>query len=129
MSIVVDLQRLRQEISRFDSVPYLLTVTGDGRPHAVAVTLGWEDDDLTAEVGSRTASNAVERASVSLLWPPVEPGGYSLIVDGTARVTTAAGVGRVTIEPSTAVLHRQGRPAAAVTGTSCTSDCIPIFGR
>jgi hypothetical protein len=127
MSVVVDLARLREEISRFDSVGYILTVSGDGRPHAVAVSLGWEGDALTAGVGSTTARNASERPSVSLLWPPAERGGYSLIVDGTAHVTGSNGSQQVTIEPSTAVLHRPGQPAAPM--TSCTADCIPILGR
>ena len=31
-------------------------------------------------------ANAAERSdAVTLLWPPFEPGGYSLIVDGTGR--------------------------------------------
>jgi hypothetical protein len=62
---------------------------------------------------------------VSLLWPPAEPGGYSLIVDGTA----AAGVreGRLAVTPTRAVLHRPASaPGDARPG--CSADCVPILG-
>ena len=64
---------------------YLLTVRDDLRPHIVAVTPSWEGDRLTMRVGSGTARNAAQRPSVSLCYPPVEAGGYSLIVDGEAK--------------------------------------------
>lgn len=107
--------------------PYLLTVTGDGRPHAVAVTVRWEGDSLAMAVGRRTAANATERPDVTLLWPPPERGGYSLIVDGGAK---ADAEGHLHVVPSAAVLHRPAPPdEGGGSGAGCGSDCVPISGR
>lgn len=115
MSIGVDLDRLRDEVTTYGSHPYLLSVADDGRPHATAVTMRWEDGDLVAGVGKRSAANVAERGDISVLWPPVEPGGYSLIVDGTASLDGD----RVTVRPTRAVLHRQA-------GDGTASDCVRI---
>jgi hypothetical protein len=71
-------------------------------------------------VGSRTLANARARPRVTLLWPPRDRDGYSLIVD--ALVTDAAD-SAVRLRPTRAVLHR---PAVAPTGPGCTADCIPL---
>jgi hypothetical protein len=124
MSIPVALERLADETRRFALAPYLLTVSEDARPHAVAVTVSWEGAALAMEVGKRSASNATARPQVSLLWPPDEPGGYSLIVDGTAA--SASDGTRVIITPTRAVLHRPAAtPDAAKPG--CSADCVPIL--
>ena len=124
MSIPIALEQLRNETRRFALAPYLLTVSDDARPHAVAVAAAWEGDALVMEVGKRSASNSGVRPEVSLLWPPNEPGGYSLIVDGTAAST--GGDARITVMPTRAVLHR---PAAApdATNPGCSADCVPIL--
>lgn len=123
MSIPVALEQLRNETRRFPRAPYLLTVSDDARPHAVAVTVVWEGNALVMAVGKRSASNAATRPQVSLLWSPSEPGGYSLIVDGTA---SAGSDGRIALAPTRAVLHRPAAtPDAAKPG--CSADCVPIL--
>jgi len=52
--------------------------------------------------GSRTAANVARRPGVSLVWPMLVPGEYSLIVDGTAVVVG----GEVLVTPERAVRHR-----------------------
>lgn len=103
---------------------YLLTVSDDGRPHAVAVVTEIAGGVLSAAVGRRTATNASARpGAVSLVWPPAEVGGYSLIVDGTASVDGEI----VRVQPSKGVLHR---PAPADAGPaapgSCGNDCVGV---
>src|SRR5262245_5678195 len=124
MSIPVALERLRDETRRFALGPYLLTVSDDARPHAVAVAVAWAGDALTMTVGKQSASNAQTRPQVSLLWPPGEPGGYSLIVDGVVR--SAAGEGRIAVTPTRAVLHRPATTPDA-TKPGCSADCVPIL--
>ena len=129
MSIPVTLDRLRDEIAGFASTAtYLLTVSDDGRPHSVAVSPEWRGDELVMAAGNRSVSNAAARPSVSLVWAPGELGGYSLIVDATVTDTVATGTGdnTVTVQPTSAVLHR---PAASPDATrpGCTSDCVPIL--
>jgi Pyridoxamine 5'-phosphate oxidase len=117
------LDGLREQTTQFGDAAYVITVTDDGKPHAVSVTVGWDDDLLTFGAGRTTLANAAERPDVALLWPPVEAGGYSLIVDGHAsRRAGAAGDG-LAVQPSRAVLHR---PAA--TGPP-RSDCVNVFKR
>ena len=121
MSVPVELERLRDEVERFGSFAYLLTVTDDNRPHAVAVTAQWTDDGaLTALAGRSSLANAARRPSVSLLWAPVDDELFSLIVDGRAEVDEPAS--RLAIRPAKAVLHR-----ARVDGAG--SDCVTVLSR
>jgi hypothetical protein len=122
MSIPVGLDELAAQIAVFGSTPYLLTVSDEARAHAVSVAVSWANGGLTCSVGRRTAANAASRPDVSLLWPPHEPAGYSLIVDGLAE--PAAAPGAVTVRPQRAVLHRSA--ASPDPDSSCTSDCVPI---
>lgn len=129
MTVPVSLDRLHEQTEIFGALAYLLTVSDDGRPHAVSVPVAWQDGELVADTGRRTAKNAAARANVSLLWAPVEVGGYSLIVDGTATVTVEDGNegGKVAVRPTTAVLHRS---AAGPDGAgACGSDCVPVFNK
>jgi hypothetical protein len=126
MSIPVGLERLREEAARFGSAPYLLSVSSDGSPHATAIAASWSEAALVAKIGKRTASNVAERPRVSLLWPPPEAGGYSLIVDGTAGLEGVGDELRVRITPTRGVLHR---PATAppAPGSTCSADCVPLL--
>lgn len=125
MSIPVPLDRLRAALEERGGGAYLLTVSDDGRPHAVHVPTRWQGDHLAAEVGKRTAANAAARPAVSLVFPLRSAGDYSLIVDGTA--STGGSDGRlVLVAPTRAVLHR---PAAAVPdpAAECGADCVPLL--
>jgi hypothetical protein len=102
---------------------YLLTVRDDLRPHLVAVTPTWDGDVLTIEVGRGTSRNAATRPAVSLCYPPTEPDGYSLIVDGIAEVPDE---GTVRFAPTGAVLHRPAMPGTSGSATGCGNDCEPV---
>ncbi len=122
MSIAVDLDKLAAAVDGFDFA-YLLTVSDDLRAHAVAVTPEWVDGALAMDVGRRSAANAAARSNISLIWPPVEPDGYSLIVDGDASVIGST----VSFTPEKAVLHRPApAPAGEVADGACGSDCHPV---
>ncbi len=120
MSVAVSLDRLREEVARFGDNPYLLTVTADGRPHAVAVGISWHGDALEAGAGTRTVANVTERPAVTLLWPALEPGGYSLIVDGEATAAGAGSGDRLSVQPAKAVLHRRRQDGPG-------SDCVGVL--
>jgi hypothetical protein len=102
---------------------YLLTVRDDLRPHIVAVNPVWEGDQLVIAVGRGTARNAAARSSISLCYPPVEAGAYSLIVDGDA---TVVGDATVRFVPTGAVLHRPAVPGSDTSSTGCGNDCEPV---
>lgn len=123
------LERLGAEIAQRRVPPYLLTVNPDGRPHAVATGVTGDGHLLRVAAGLRTCRNITDRPLVSLVWPPDEPGGYSLIVDGDAQVEERAGDGEVTVavEVTSAVLHRPGPPLDGRPGGACGNDCVPLF--
>ena len=123
MTIAVALDRLREEIERFGPAAYLMTAGEDSRPHCVSVAVDWQGDALVVEAGNRTLRNAEARPLASLLWPPYESDGYSLIVDVVARAGRAAN--SVGLEPTNAVLHRNA-PAPGAGPSSCGNDCVPL---
>lgn len=102
MSLKVELAELPAQIGNFEFA-YLLTVDDDQRPRAVGVIPALVGAELLlGEQGNRTLSNVTARAQVSLIWPPKDAAGYSLIVDGMALISGKA----VTLIPTNAVLHR-----------------------
>ena len=125
MSVPVPLQRLRAAIEERGASGYLLTVSDDGSPHAVHAPVRWDGDVIIADVGKRTVANAAVRPLVSLLFPGSVAGDYSLIVDGTAAVTSSDGGQRVRVTPTKAVLHRPA--VGSVASSSCSADCVPLF--
>ena len=126
MSIQVALEKLRVETARLGPTPYFLSVSDDGRPHAVLVTYEWLGDVIVLKAGKRSAANAATRPLVSLLWTPVAIGEYSLIVDGEASASGSGESMRISIRPTRGVLHRLATtPAIATEG--CSADCMPIL--
>lgn len=123
----VALDRLREAIRDTDRAPYLITVSDDGRPHSVAADFSWRDDEIVLSIGNNSRANGRARGLVTLLWPPLEPAGYTLIVDATVTETTGTGNGdnTMTVQPTRAVLHR---PAATPPKAGCTADCVPLEG-
>jgi hypothetical protein len=103
---------------------YVVTVSDQGAPHAVWVSVRWEGGGPVADVGATTARNAAARPRISLLFPVRADGDYSLIVDGVAAIEPGADGSRVRLTPSKIVLHRPGpSPDPA---SSCGADCVPI---
>ena len=127
MSDALPIDQLRAESARFGTQPYLLTQGGDGRPHAVAVSIEWQGDRILMSTGTRSTANVAARPLVSLLWSSIEAGGYSLIVDGDGCVIGSGSDARVSITPTRGVLHRPGTSAASAE-RGCSSDCIPLLG-
>ena len=122
MSIPVALDDLVAKTEEYGWA-YLLTVRDDQRPHIVAVSPTWNGESLMMDVGRRTVENVVARSSISLCYPPVEAGGYSLIVDGQAHVASEY---EVHFRPTTAVLHRPAPAGFEGSSSGCGSDCLPV---
>ena len=123
MSVKVDLDTLDEALAEF-SFAYLVTVGDDYRAHTVAVAPALTDGALhLGSAGNSTRRNASAHPDVTLVWPPREPGGYTLIIDGRATVDGDA----VRIQPTGAVLHRSAGPGAP-TASGCGDDCVPLRG-
>ena len=122
MSVPVDLAELAEHLQHYNFA-YLMTVGEDQRAHAVAVRPSLDGPVLQVEgLGRRTLANLEARPAISLVWPPFEHGGYSLILDGRAALTD----GGATVTPEHAVLHRPAEEGAAPGATGCGNDCVPL---
>jgi hypothetical protein len=122
MSVKVDLGQLDDALADF-TFAYLITVGDDYRAHTVAVQPALVDGVLdVGAIGKSTRSNARAHPDVTVVWPPREPGGYSLIVDGTGCPAEAA----MTVMPTRAVLHRPATPGSPATAAGCMHDCVPL---
>ena len=120
------LHRLEKAVAERGPGAYVLTVSNDGRPHAVYLTVAWSNARLVAEIGNTTAANAKARPEISLLFPVRTVGDYSFFVDGRATVEAGDGVHRLVLAPTRAVFHRHG--LAPDRNSSCTADCMPVLG-
>ena len=104
MSVVVDLADIPERLREFGR-GYLLTAK-DGLVKAVSVRANAEDGTLLVPApGGGSLRNLGVNPAVTLLFPPIESPGMTLLVDGTA---TAEG-DDVRVTPTGAVLHK---PAA-----------------
>jgi len=89
VSVAVDLSALAERVDEYGPIAYLVTVSAEGLPHVVSVTVGWDGDEhqhLVVGAGRHTAANVGDHPTVTLLWPAPPGGAYGLIVDGQARV-------------------------------------------
>ena len=121
VSLPVGPAELRSQVDHYGPTAYLVTVAPHtGRPHVVSVSVGWDGGALVCGAGSRTAANVGAGADVTLLWSPRAGDGYSLIIDGPARVVDRFGGPVVSVRPTGAVLHR----LAGVTGDG--PNCIAV---
>ncbi|MCB9440924.1 MAG: pyridoxamine 5'-phosphate oxidase family protein [Mycolicibacterium sp.] len=117
----VDLDRLAVALADYQQA-FLVTVGDDHRPHSVLV-----DPVLTGGVfdlgpfGGHTATNITAHPIVTILWPPREPGGYALMVDGRASAATP---GTLRVVPTKALLHRRAKPGSAAAESGCLHDCV-----
>jgi hypothetical protein len=118
----VDFKRLAEALPDFPFA-YLITVDDGYRAHTVTVEPQLREGTLDVGlIGGRTQQNLAQRRDVTLLWPPHEPGGYSLIVDGEAEVTDAGDAVALSVVPTRALLHREADSPSAAKG--CLHDCV-----
>lgn len=101
MSVVVDLGELPDRLAEFER-GYLLT-TRDGLVKAVSVRAIADGGTLLVPTPGRgSLANVGTTAAVTLLFPPLEDAGMTLLVDGTA----VAEGDDVRVAPTGAVLHK-----------------------
>ena len=123
MSAKVDFARLADAVGDYDNYgfAYLITVGDDYCPHTTSVTPVLSDGVIdVGSVGRHTRANVSRHAGATLVWPPREPRGYSLIVDGHAEEPET---GHLRIVPDAAILHRLATPAS---DTGYTYDCVKL---
>src|SRR5580693_6719926 len=111
----VDLKRLAAALGDYDFA-YLITVGDDYRVHTVTVEPVLRDGLLDVGlVGGRTCNNLANSSHATLLWPPRELGGYSLIGDETVQLE---------ILPTRALLHRNATSQIPAAANGRLHDCV-----
>lgn len=123
VSIPVEVGDLGKALEGFGA-GYLLTSSAAGTVKVVTVEPSVADGVVRVEAPGRgTLANLAGNPTVTLVFPPLEQRGYTLLVDGTAE----ADGDNVRITPSGAVLHR---PASHADGPpapdGCGHDCHPV---
>lgn len=106
MSVKVDLSELGKALDGLGDTCFLLTTNGAGSPHPSNVRVIFDSGKFRLSAGRRSCSNCAERNAVTLLWPALDDGAMSLLVDGVASVVDAE-AGTVELEPTSAIWHRQ----------------------
>jgi hypothetical protein len=134
----VDLKRLVTALADYPFA-YLITVDDGYRIHTVTVQpvlheLPHDPEGVRAVldiglIGGHTRKNLAHRSDVTLLWPPPEPGGYSLIVDGRAEATDSdmhsdPETARFGVVPTRALLHRDADPESPAAADGYLYDCV-----
>ena len=127
MSIPVTAKDVHKTIKEYGSSTYLISATADNHPHVANLTFAIDKNDLIFTVGKRGTKNLESCPQVTMLWPPRDLGGYSLIIDGVAlKQEDLDGSGSIwKISFDSGILHRPAQDPAN-TDPSCGSDCQTI---
>lgn len=123
---MVEPASLAQTLRHYDFA-YLITVNSRMRSHVVPAAPVLAGGQFVLEaLGSKSRANVSEQDYVTLLWPPFEAGGYSLIVDGHGERRDNG----LKITPTRAVLHRDssegGTTPVFAPSSACGADCVEL---
>ncbi len=122
MSVKVDLDQLADALTDY-TFAYLVTVDDGYKAHTVAVDPVLADGVIdVGPVGGSTRRNLTAHSDVTLVWPPAQRGGYTLIVDGKGRPAEAdSACGSCPAARSCIGRRLRGR-----TKPGCKDDCVPL---
>lgn len=126
MSIPVEPADIGKQMEQFGTAAYVLTVRDDATPHIAHLDMRLDGDVLRCGASRSAAANVAQRPTISLLWPPFEPGGYSMIVDAEARTVDGDDGLELELRPMSGVLHRPATPATPAAIPNCSSDCASL---
>ena len=115
---------LREALDQYGPDAFLLTMGADG-PHTSHVSVAQDGQALICAIGKSAVRNIGVSPKVSLLWPPLENGGYSIVMNATAAIDESGAYAKASLELTKAVFHRAGKRPAGSEGP-CPNDCKPI---
>ncbi|MFV0462552.1 MAG: hypothetical protein ACK5MP_05055 [Nostocoides sp.] len=129
MSIPVDIDRLDEALADFGS-GYVMTITPENTVKALTVDPLVRGRLVVVTAASRgTAANLATNDAITIVMPPTQHHGYTLIIDGSG----VPDGDQVLVTPTSAVLHRPSHhadgpppPAAAnvpASSSNCGQDC------
>ncbi len=126
MTASVDLTRLAEKLSG-RRLAYLTTADAECQVHTIPVTPVFNDGvvEVGPIGGKRTRANLSHSKRVSLLWPPAEADGYTVIVDGQADVSEIGNAQTsLKLTPGHAVLIRLA--ASDTSADACDHDWVDL---
>jgi hypothetical protein len=125
MSADVDLDRLADALGNY-GFAYLITVNDDYRVRAVEIEPAFDGRTFDiGPVGGHTRANLSRHGTATLVWPPSDPGEYSLIVDAdTETPVDPEGTDPVKMVPTRALLHRPAAGDDPTCARGHTYDCV-----
>lgn len=126
MSIPVEPGDIGKQMEQFGNAAYVLTVRDDATPHIAHLAMRLDGEVLRCGASRSAAANVAQRPTISVLWPPYEPGGYSMIVDAVASTFDGADGLELELQPTSGVLHRPATPATPANNPNCSSDCASL---
>ncbi len=115
MSIKVEVTELAAELERYGNAPFVMTSSGEGRPHIIQLLVRLVDGKILTRPGRSCSRNIAVQPELSLLWPAFVEGEYSLIVDGVAELVGHDAAAdepiQMIITPTSGILHRPATEA------------------
>lgn len=122
MSIPVDVDALDSALADFGS-GYLLTASAEGAVKAVTIEPHLDGGMLRVGPPKGSATNLAANPKATVIFPPMQAKGYTLIVDDTATVTDDG----FTVSPGVAVLHRPASHSdVPPPPDGCKNDCARL---
>lgn len=123
MGAQVDLDRLAAALDDY-TFAYLITVDEGYRVRAVEVDPAFDDGVLdVGPVGGHTRANVCRHGTATLVWPPRDPGDYSLIVDAEAPADGDP-ADPLRMVPTRALLHRPVTADSPPSACGHDYDCV-----
>jgi hypothetical protein len=125
MSADVDLDRLADALGNY-GFAYLITVNDDYRVRAVEIEPAFDGQVFDIGlVGGHTRANLSRHGTATLVWPPRDPGEYSLIVDADTETPVDPNTtDTVRMVPTRALLHRPAAGDSPTCQRGHTYDCV-----
>ncbi|WP_375486445.1 pyridoxamine 5'-phosphate oxidase family protein [uncultured Mycobacterium sp.] len=125
MSADVDLDRLADALGSY-GFAYLITVNDHYRVRAVEIEPAFDGRAFDiGPVGGHTRANLSRHGTATLVWPPSDPGEYSLIVDAdTETPVDPEATDPVKMVPTRALLHRPAADDDPTCARGHTYDCV-----
>ncbi|MBV9651624.1 MAG: pyridoxamine 5'-phosphate oxidase family protein [Pseudonocardiales bacterium] len=122
MGINTRLPQLAETLRRY-RFAYLVTMRDGARTHVVPVHATLANNRLLVRgLGRKTQANIATHPAVTLVWPPMDPSDYSVIVDGVGSIRDE----ELAVAPTRAVLHRPAPSQTTASGEGCQSDCVEL---
>jgi len=82
VSVKITIDDLTDRLDEYGTAAFLVTVGADSSPKVVHAPVVWDGEVLRCTPGGGTLTNLTGGGPVTLVFPSLENGGYSMFLDG-----------------------------------------------